>query len=260
MIIVVVAALLGLFFGNAAFGGLFGDWTGSAVVGGILGALLLGAIAAGGAWLSVTRDEHTAETTGTTSTQVQDPPFARFLFQDTRAGAIWLPLRVFVGYEWLEAGWHKLNTPAWVDTGTALQGFWKSAVAVSDTGKGPIAYEWWRGFIQTLLDAQAYTWFGKVITFGELAVGLGMIFGALVGVAAVGGILMNMSFLLSGSTSSNPILLVAAFLIILAWKVAGWIGVDRYLLPMLGTPWQRGRLLGRPESKSRATPPAAVRP
>jgi thiosulfate dehydrogenase [quinone] large subunit len=260
-IFIVVAALLGLFFGNAAFGGLFGDWTGSDVLGGILGALLLGAIAAGGAWISVNRDEHTAEATTATATQVQDPPFARFLFQDARAGALWLPLRIFVGYEWLEAGWHKFNDPKWMDTGAALQGYWKNAVAVSpDTGRGPIAFEWWRGFIQTLLDNQAYTWFGKVITFGELAVGLGLIFGALVGVAAVGGLLMNMSFLLSGSTSSNPILLGAAFLLILAWKVAGWIGLDRYLLPMLGTPWQRGRLLARPTPTSGATPPAPITP
>ena len=26
----------------------------------------------------------------------------------------------------------------------------------------------------------------------------------------------------------------------LAWKVAGYYGVDRYLLPMLGTPWRPG--------------------
>ena len=30
----------------------------------------------------------------------------------------------------------------------------------------------------------------------------------------------------------------------LAWKVAGYYGLDRYLLPMLGTPWHRGTLFG----------------
>ena len=121
-----------------------------------------------------------------------------------------------------------------------------------------ITYDWWRNFLQFLLDNQAYTWFGKVITFGELAVGLGLICGALVSLAAAEGILMNMSFMLSGSTSSNPILLILAFGIILAWKVASWIGVDRYLLPMLGTPWQRGRLLSPSGPPSGATPPAPV--
>jgi thiosulfate dehydrogenase (quinone) large subunit len=28
----------------------------------------------------------------------------------------------------------------------------------------------------------------------------------------------------------------------LAWKVAGWYGLDRYLLPLLGTPWKRGTI------------------
>jgi thiosulfate dehydrogenase [quinone] large subunit len=34
-------------------------------------------------------------------------------------------------------------------------------------------------------------------------------------------------------------------LLIAAWKVAGWLGVDRYLLPLLGTPWQPGPGLSR---------------
>ena len=48
---------------------------------------------------------------------------------------------------------------------------------------------------------------------------------------------MNMSFLLAGSASTNPVLFTLAIGLILAWKVAGYYGVDRWLLPMLGTPW-----------------------
>ena len=48
---------------------------------------------------------------------------------------------------------------------------------------------------------------------------------------------MNMSFLLAGSASTNPILFTLAIGLILGWKVAGYYGLDRYLLPMLGTPW-----------------------
>jgi thiosulfate dehydrogenase [quinone] large subunit len=53
---------------------------------------------------------------------------------------------------------------------------------------------------------------------------------------------MNMSFLLAGSSSSNPVLFTLAIGIMLAWKVAGYYGVDRYLLPMLGTPWHPGKV------------------
>jgi thiosulfate dehydrogenase [quinone] large subunit len=68
-------------------------------------------------------------------------------------------------------------------------------------------------------------------------VGLGLIVGCLTGVAAFFGATMNMSFLLAGSASTNPIMFAMAIGLILAWKVAGYVGVDRWLLPRLGTPW-----------------------
>jgi thiosulfate dehydrogenase [quinone] large subunit len=51
---------------------------------------------------------------------------------------------------------------------------------------------------------------------------------------------MNMSFLLAGSASSNPVLFTLAIGLMLAWKVAGYYGLDRFVLPMLGTPWHPG--------------------
>jgi thiosulfate dehydrogenase [quinone] large subunit len=33
--------------------------------------------------------------------------------------------------------------------------------------------------------------------------------------------------------------------LMLAWKVAGYYGLDRYLLPLLGTPWRPGEVAGR---------------
>jgi hypothetical protein len=47
------------------------------------------------------------------------------------------------------------------------------------------------------------------------------------------------SFLLAGSASTNPIMFTLAVGLMLAWRVAGYYGLDRYLLPMLGTPWRR---------------------
>jgi thiosulfate dehydrogenase [quinone] large subunit len=112
-------------------------------------------------------------------------------------------------------------------------------------GSPAITFEWYRTFIQTLLDNNAYSWFAPLITFGEMAVGIGLLIGLLTGFAAFFGALMNMSFLLAGSASSNPVLFTLAIGIILAWKVAGYYGVDRYLLPMLGTPWRPGAVNGR---------------
>jgi thiosulfate dehydrogenase [quinone] large subunit len=170
--------------------------------------------------------------------EVEGPAFSRYLFSNTRAGLFWLPIRLFLGLSWFEAGYHKFSGPGWLDGGSALRGFWTGAATIPDQGRPPISYEWYREFINFLLNGHHEGWFAYVIVFGEMAVGIGLILGALTGVAAFFGALMNMSFLLAGSASSNPVLFTAAIGLILAWRVAGYYGVDRYLLPMLGTPWR----------------------
>jgi thiosulfate dehydrogenase [quinone] large subunit len=46
---------------------------------------------------------------------------------------------------------------------------------------------------------------------------------------------------MAGAASSNGLLLVTAVLLILAWKVAGYIGADFFLPRWLGTPWGRSQ-------------------
>jgi thiosulfate dehydrogenase [quinone] large subunit len=87
--------------------------------------------------------------------------------------------------------------------------------------------------------------FGWLVTIGELAVGLALILGALTGIAAFFGIVMNANYLLAGTVSSNPILIILGTLLVLAWRNAGWLGLDRWLLPALGTPWQPGEVFDR---------------
>ena len=172
-----------------------------------------------------------------TAVVVEGPSFARYLFSNPRAGLVWLPIRLFLGFEWLTAGWEKLTGPGWVDGGSALLGFWTKAVAVPATGRPPITFEWDRSVLQLLIDNGAQSWFAWLVTFGEMAIGVGLLLGALTGIAAFFGATMNMSFLLAGSASVNPIMFFFAIGLILAWRVAGYYGVDRYLLPRLGVPW-----------------------
>jgi thiosulfate dehydrogenase [quinone] large subunit len=172
--------------------------------------------------------------------EVEGPAFTRYLFSNTRAGLFWLPVRLFLGFSWLEAGLHKFFDPdnAWLGGGAALRGYWERAASIPEQGRPPISFEWYRDFINALLSGNNETWFAVLITFGEIAVGVGLIVGCLTGVAAFFGALMNMSFLLAGSASTNPVLFTFAIGLILAWRVAGYYGVDRYLLPKLGTPWR----------------------
>lgn len=184
---------------------------------------------------------------------IQDPPVAESLFSNTRWAWLWLIARIYVGYTWLSSGLQKVANPAWVQTGEALRAFWERSIAIPEAPARPaISFDWYRAFIQSLLDAQAYTWFAKLVTAGELLIGAALILGMFTGIAAFFGGFMNWNFMMAGSASTNPMLFMLSILLILAWKTAGWIGLDRWLLPLLGTPWQPGELFidGEQESSS----------
>ncbi len=169
---------------------------------------------------------------------IPDPPLARALFQTTRFAWLWLAIRIYLGYSWLTSGWGKITNPAWA-TGGPLRGFWENAVAIPEAGRPPIAFGWYRDFIQFMLDNQWYEWFADLIMYGEILVGIALILGIFTGIAAFTGSFMNWNFIMAGAASTNGLMLTLAILLILAWKVAGWIGLDRWLLPYLGTPWSR---------------------
>lgn len=186
---------------------------------------------------------------------IEDPPIARLLFSDTRFAIVWLVVRLWLGYEWLEAGLHKITDPAWMSGGEAVKGFWERALGTTAAGRPIIAVDWYRAFIQMLYDAQAWTWMAPLIVWAEVLVGVALILGLFTGIAAFGGSLMNWSFVMAGTASTNMLMFSLTVLIILAWKTAGWYGLDRYVLPLLGTPWSPGRLrIHRPpaEHPSRA--------
>jgi thiosulfate dehydrogenase [quinone] large subunit len=169
---------------------------------------------------------------------LQDPPFAKWLTNNLMAAWLWLPLRLWLGYRWVEAARHKVTNPAWVSGGEALKGYWTAAVQIPEGGRPPITFDWYRSFIMTLLETEAYTWFGKLVAYGELLVGIALILGAFTGITAFFGAFMNFNFMLAGTASSNPLLFLIAIGLILAWKVAGYIGADYFLLRWIGVPWQ----------------------
>lgn len=175
--------------------------------------------------------------TTTTGRLIQDPPFARFLFSDTRSAGLWAVIRILLGLSWLQSGIGKLGNPAWMETGAALQGFWTRAVAIPEGGSSMIKFDWYHSFIQGMLDSGSYVWFAKLVAFGETMVGVALVVGAFVGIAAFFAAFMNFNFIMAGTASSNGLYLVAAVLLVLAWKVAGYYGLDYFLLPRLGTPW-----------------------
>lgn len=163
---------------------------------------------------------------------------SNFLFNSSAAGWLWLVVRLYVGYVWLTSGIGKLSNPAWIgeNAGAAISGFMKGALAKAEEGKD--VSQWYATFLENVVipNAKVFSYF---VVFGEILVGIGLILGLLTGIAAFFGGLMNVSFLLAGTVSSNPLLFIFATWLVLAWKNAGWYGLDRWALPLLGTPWGR---------------------
>lgn len=169
---------------------------------------------------------------------IPENPVSKFLFNDTRSAIIWLLIRVYVGYTWLTAGWGKIHSDAWTgdNAGVAIQGFVNGALAKSQEGADVAG--WYASFLENSVLPNA-TVFSFIVAYGELLVGLGLIVGLLTGIAAFFGSVMNVSFLFAGTLSVNPVLFILSTWLVLAWKVAGWYGLDRWALPKLGTPWTR---------------------
>jgi thiosulfate dehydrogenase (quinone) large subunit len=174
--------------------------------------------------------------------RLEEPPIARSLFGDTRWAWIWLVFRLYAGYQWVTAGYGKLTSPAWTGAtaGTALTGFIKNALTLT-SGDHPAVQGWYGAFLQNLVLPHVALW-SYVVSWGETLVGVALILGIFTGIAAFFGSFMNVNYLMAGAVSTNPILFAIATWLVLAWRTAGWWGLDRWILPVLGTPWRPGRV------------------
>src|SRR5690606_8872688 len=120
-------------------------------------------------------------------TEIRGSTLAQKLFHSTSFAWLWTIVRVWLGWTWLTSGWGKLSNPAWMETGAALRGYLNNALSGT-----AIRYDWYRSFLQWLVDGGHYTWFAKLVVFGEILVGLGLILGGLTAIAAFFGAFMNM--------------------------------------------------------------------
>ncbi len=167
--------------------------------------------------------------------EVPENKTAHALFATTKFAWMWLILRLYLGWSWFQCGLGQNRQPRVDGDRQALQGFWTRAIQVKP--QAPIAFDWYRSFIQFLLDGGHYTWFAPLVVIGEVLIGVALILGAFTGIAAFFGGFMNFNFMMAGTASTNPLLYTIAILLMLAWKVAGYYGLDRVLLPRIGTPW-----------------------
>ena len=160
-------------------------------------------------------------------------PVGRALFSDTRMAWFWLAVRVWLAWEWLGAAWEKLSSPAWVGNraGGALLGFAQNAIAQWNIPHSNVAW-WYAAFLNNAVVPHTVL-FSYLVTFGELAIGIALLLGAVTGVAAFFGAFLNLNFLLAGTVSISPVMLVGEVLLMFAWRTAGWYGADRWINPVL---------------------------
>lgn len=163
---------------------------------------------------------------------IEQSAFAHFLLADKKSAPLWFLVRLYLGYEFLMAGWGKLASPAWFgsDAGAALQGFVQGALAKT-TGAHPDVYTWYASFLQSTVFPNLVVWSNAVV-LGEIAIGLGLIVGLCTRTAAFFAFFMSFNFLLAGTVSVNPTFIMLAIGIMLAHRVAGYWGLDRYAKPL----------------------------
>jgi thiosulfate dehydrogenase [quinone] large subunit len=182
-----------------------------------------------------------------TPDQYREPRWARFLFTSTTAAWLWLVVRLYLVSVFLPAGWEKVTSGKWLfGDGSPIQGLVNGAVTADGT---PGWYVW---FLQNVVQPNA-SLFATLVALGELAVGLGLLVGLLTGIAAFGGVFLCSNFVLAGVLGQNPALIVLGLFLVVAWRNAGWIGLDRWFIPLT-----HRTMFARPSGGEAATPGEAA--
>lgn len=153
--------------------------------------------------------------------------FAKFLRENRIAAGILTVLRLYIGYSWLTAGWHKLSD------GFDATGYLKNAVANPVKGPdGNMVYSWYVSFLENFALPNVDI-FNTIVPLGEFLVGLGLILGCLTTVAMFFGLIMNFAFFLAGTVSHIPTDLFIGAIILFSGYNAGIFGIDRWLAPFI---------------------------
>lgn len=175
------------------------------------------------------------------TTYYPEPKVSRFVFASKFMAPLWTVVRIYLGWMWLNAGLHKMwvdggfNT-AWVgpNAGGGVAGYLNGALAKTQ-GDYPSVSGWYGWLIEHIFLPNA-TLMSNLVAFGEVLVGVALIVGFMTGLSAFFGGMMNASFLLAGTLSANPVMFILATWLVLAWRIAGYYGLDYFVLERIGAP------------------------
>ena len=158
---------------------------------------------------------------------------------DQNWSVAYLAARLFVGWEFLYAGWDKATTNWYHGAGSAeVSGFLGGAAAQSHAtaqNSFPAVSHWFAWTSTNVFVSHSHVISYLVVT-AELCIGIGLILGLFLRLSAFFAVLMNAMFLLAGSLSAglNPEMVILGVAILFGPAPAVYaLSVDRYLMPRL---------------------------
>ncbi|UTR16562.1 DoxX family membrane protein [Salipaludibacillus sp. LMS25] len=152
--------------------------------------------------------------------------FMDFLRNNKIAAGILTVLRVYIGWQWLSAGWGKI-TGEQFDASGYLMGVVNNEAVIE-------TYPTYHAFIENFALPNAGM-FSFMVAWGEVLVGLGLVLGVLTTAAVFFGMTMNFAFMFAGTVSTNPWLILLSIFVIVAGYNAGRYGGDRWVIPYIRT-------------------------
>jgi len=158
--------------------------------------------------------------------------FVKLLRENNVVAAILTVFRVYLGWQFLHAGWGKIT-----GGGFDASGFMNGAIA-NATGDHPAVQGWWATFLENVALPSSGL-FSFLVMWGELLVGIALIAGIFTTFATIMGMTMNFAFLFSGTVSTNAQMVFLAIFVAVAGANAGKFGLDYYVLPYIRKFYQK---------------------
>jgi thiosulfate dehydrogenase [quinone] large subunit len=159
--------------------------------------------------------------------------------------ALWAVARIWLGVEWIQAGWAKLwgaeNGAFLHHDGAGVAGF---------AAHGAASYSWWHHFLTGFVVPNS-GWIGITVSVAEFTIGVALVLGFFTPGFALAGLVLNVTYMLSGTAGVNPAYAAASVLLVLTWRTSGWIGLDGITMGILQRRRDRhdaGALAPRPGS------------
>jgi thiosulfate dehydrogenase (quinone) large subunit len=146
-------------------------------------------------------------------------------------------LRIWLGLQWLQAGYSKLSSDF------DVSGFLQGAIAGA-SGENPRVQGWYAGFLEGVA-LPNIDLFNILVPWGEFLVGLGLIIGLATTPALLAGAFMNLNFIMAGVgfASLDSKLFVLAIILVFIGKGRYYYGLDRFVIPYIKLHFSKKRSL-----------------